>query len=161
MLKFRLKISFLLVQLLLLALIIAALIWAVLSFTFFKDDYSLRLKEKKFKFDSFSKSKGSLSNSDFNLLLKKAQGRDLFVKRIAPKSTGPANSRKIAELVERLQMVGFLSDDPAKAIVQDKKSSKTFYLKQGDVFLDGVKVNNITKNSITIEYYGEIFDLYL
>jgi hypothetical protein len=64
-------------------------------------------------------------------------------------------------IIENLRLVGIKSGVNKRAIIEDKQLGKTFYLKEGDVFSDNVKIEKIEGGMVLLNCYGESFELYL
>jgi len=60
-----------------------------------------------------------------------------------------------------LKLVGIISTKPLRAVINDLKDNKTYYLEEGGSISDIIRVDEIKKDSIVIECYGERFELYL
>ena len=54
-----------------------------------------------------------------------------------------------------------MAEMPPRAIIEDTKGQKSFYLKQGEVLTDGIVVEKIGKAAVILNYKGEKFELYL
>ncbi len=70
------------------------------------------------------------------------------------------DTEKLSRVIENLRLAGILSRNPPKVIIEDKKTGKSFYLKSGETFLDSIKLEKISKDSILLNYQGENFELY-
>lgn len=68
---------------------------------------------------------------------------------------------KINQLIGGLRLAGILTRNPPKAIVEDEAKQQTYYVKEGDVIVEGVILKKIRNNSIEIKCYGEKVELYL
>lgn len=100
---------------------------------------------------------------DYASFLKEIENKEVFVTTSSKDSsiTSKIDREKLSKIIERLRLVGILSGEPRKAVIEDKKMDRTFYLRKGESFLEGIKVENITKNSVILNFYGEKFELYL
>lgn len=100
---------------------------------------------------------------DYRQFLNEVERRDLFASPyIEEETVAPKADRKdLNKIVENLRLVGIRSGAPLKAIIEDKQMSKTFYLGEGDSFLDNVRVEKIGKDSVILNCYGESFEIYL
>lgn len=97
----------------------------------------------------------------FEQFLKTTAAKNFFVKPYTTKKSQNVakQDKTVDELRNSLRLVGILGG--TKAIIEDRKSQKSFHLKQNDEFLSGAVVSKITSKSVEIEYNGEIFELYL
>ncbi len=91
----------------------------------------------------------------------KLSGRDFFrrqAKLELPGSSEPVFSSKMADLTANLKLVGIsMSADP-DAMIEDTQIQKTFFVKKGSMIGD-LKVDNITKDKVTLRMGKEYFDL--
>ena len=78
-------------------------------------------------------------------------------KPLAPEISREAAGRR----VERLRLVGILNDNPQRAVIEDTESSKSFYVREGDVFADGLTMTTIGNGTVEIAVQGEPFELRL
>lgn len=132
--------------------------------------YTFQLKDSFFE-KKFSQARrgGDISSllleskiKDYSSFLGLISKRDIFAlsRRDSP-SEPKVDRQKINKVIENLRLVGIKSGDSNRVIIEDKQNRKTFYLKQGDVFLDNIKVDKIGKDSVILNFYGEDFELYL
>jgi len=99
------------------------------------------------------------SSRDCSRLLGSLQQKQMFAplyreKRVA----GGVNPE---EIIKNLKLVGIISTKPFRAVINDLKDNKTYYLEEGGSISDIIRVDEIKKDSIVIECYGERFELYL
>jgi hypothetical protein len=62
------------------------------------------------------------------------------------------------ELISGLNLLGIITGSANQAIVEDKKTDKTYFLYQGDVFGD-FKVFSISTTGVILDYQGEKIEL--
>lgn len=100
---------------------------------------------------------------DYSPFLEKAEKEKIFGASSRQKTSlaSKASKGKIDKVIENLRLVGIISKDPPRAMIEDGKTNKTFYLKKGEKFLKGITVEEITENSVMLNYYGEDFEIYL
>ena len=89
--------------------------------------------------------------------------RELFVPYMG-KEEGGVSSRKesltLREITQDLTLIGIMEGENPQAIIEDKKAKKTYFLNRGD-YLGEIKINDIQESKVTLEYQGEISDLFL
>ena len=73
----------------------------------------------------------------------------------------PANSANTDEAIKNLKLVGIISTDPPRVVINDQKDNQTYYLEEGEAISDSVRVVEIRKDSVIIDYYGERFEFFL
>lgn len=88
--------------------------------------------------------------------------RQLFVPSIGKKEEGAslAKSLSLREIMQDFSLIGIMEGKSPQAIIEDKKAKKTYFLNRGD-YLDEIKITDIQKDKVTLEYQGENFDLFL
>ena len=74
------------------------------------------------------------------------------------KNIQPMEDRK--DFLQDINLVGIMDDNGRKAIVEDKKTSKTYYLSAGDS-ISGMKVSEIKQNEVVLEKDGTSYSLVL
>ena len=72
------------------------------------------------------------------------------------KSAGTIN----ADLIKDMTLVGIVAGDNPQAIIQDKKTQKTYYVTKGQ-FIGEFKVEDIQDGKIILNYSGQKLELYL
>ncbi len=65
-----------------------------------------------------------------------------------------------SELLKDLSLLGVITGDDPQAVVEDKLSQKTYYLKEGQ-FVREFKLKKIGEAKIILEYGGDEFELHL
>lgn len=99
------------------------------------------------------------TSQDCAQLLKDLTQRQLFV----PLQTKSASDPQVdpEQVVKALKLVGIINTQPAKAVINDTKDNKTYYLEQGARISGDISIEQIKKDSVIIDCYGEAFELYL
>ncbi|MEK6714711.1 MAG: hypothetical protein AABY43_01530 [Candidatus Omnitrophota bacterium] len=64
------------------------------------------------------------------------------------------------DLLKDISLVGIIAGDTPQAIIEDKKTQKTYYLNKGQ-FIEEMQVEDIQEGKIILNYRGEKFELYL
>lgn len=62
------------------------------------------------------------------------------------------------DMIKDLNLMGIITGDNNQAIIEDKKTSKTFFLYEGDI-LEEFKVYDIKESSVILDYKGEKTEL--
>jgi len=106
-----------------------------------------------------------LDNKDtakpFDYYLQGASKRQIF--KSAYTSDGGANRPESAvnlDLSKDLGLVGIITGANPQAIVEDKRSQRTYYLAKGQLIGD-IQVDEILESKIILNYKGQKYELYL
>lgn len=100
---------------------------------------------------------------DYSLFLKKIEKSQIFSSPY-PKKTSPVSKvdrKKLEKIIKNLSLVGIVSGKHPRVAVEHKKSRKSFYLKEGEEFLEGIKVEKIKNGVVILKFDGEEFELSL
>lgn len=62
-------------------------------------------------------------------------------------------------VTDKLALVGISWSSDPDAIIEDRSKRKTFFVKMGQTFGEGIKVESIQKNRVILSYEGEEFEL--
>jgi len=65
-----------------------------------------------------------------------------------------------SEIIKNIALVGIISGETPQAIIEDKKTQKSYYLKKGQSFGE-FQVEDIQEGKIILNYRGQNFELYL
>ena len=65
-----------------------------------------------------------------------------------------------ADLLKDMSLIGIVSGDNPQAIIEDKKTQKTYYLTKGQS-IGEFRVDDIGQGKIILNYNGQKFELYL
>ncbi len=65
-----------------------------------------------------------------------------------------------ADLVKDINLVGIISGVNPQAVVEDKKTQKTYYLNKGQ-FIGELQIEDIQEGKIIVNYNGQKYELYL
>lgn len=100
---------------------------------------------------------------DYSFFLEEIEEATIFAApRILNETSGPKLERQeLTKKIEQLRLVGIMPKDPPRAMIEHTGMGKTFYLEEGETFLDNIKVEKIGVNSIILNCYGEEVELYL
>jgi len=96
----------------------------------------------------------------FDFYLDGIKGRQIFSERSGQSASGAAAGGMESELIKDINLLGIISGDNPQAIIEDKKSQKTFYVSRGE-FVGQFQVEEIQDGKVTLTYQGQRFDLYL
>jgi type II secretory pathway component PulC len=86
-------------------------------------------------------------------------GKQMFGSVPSAGVSGPA-SGVAADLVKDINLVGIISGVNPQAIIEDKKTQKTYYLNKGQ-FIGEFQVEDIQDGKIILNYNGQRFELHL
>ncbi|KPK97223.1 MAG: hypothetical protein AMJ95_10220 [Omnitrophica WOR_2 bacterium SM23_72] len=90
------------------------------------------------------------------------QQRQIFraatVSDVVPVSTVAVTNT--LDLFKDMTLVGIISSDPPQAVIEDKKTQKTYYLTRGQAIGD-LKVDDIQEGKVILDYLGTKYELYL
>jgi type II secretory pathway component PulC len=142
--------------------IIASLVYAVPSFFsnqhyIFKDTAS----SSAFSAKSLPQIKPA-SAKDYTAFLRDVENKKVFTPSLVSKpALVKVDRKKLSRLISNLRLAGIISGQVRKAIIEDKKTKTTFHLRQGESFLDSIRVKKINKDSVILDFQGEDFELYL
>lgn len=99
------------------------------------------------------------SKADFNREKDVKNISDMPVRIINPANTNKENENvSPSDLIENLRLVGIARDDELNAMIEDKKSGKTFFLKKGESFYK-LKIEKILVDRVILECEGKEFEL--
>lgn len=103
------------------------------------------------------------NRKDYSLFLSGLKARKVFSSPYAkkPKPVSGASREELNKIIESLRLAGIKSGDSARAIIEDKRMGKVFYLKEGGTFLDNIELEKIKKDSVILNCQGESYELYL
>jgi len=104
-----------------------------------------------------------LSIDEIERFLRKVERQQIFASVYIEESpsTSGVDKEKINKIIESLRLVGILQEEPQEAIIEDEKTGRSFRLKAEEIFLKNIKVEKIKKDSVILNCYEEIFELYL
>ena len=66
----------------------------------------------------------------------------------------------LSELVKDISLVGILGAENPQAVIEDKKTQKTYYVTKGQ-FIGEIQVVGVFEGKIILEFRGQRFELYL
>jgi type II secretory pathway component PulC len=146
-------------QIFLLALILLTLIYSLV--TFFNKNYFFEKRLPQVSLEAADgDSPDDAAKKDYVSFLKDIGSRDIFTPAYAL-DAGSSDDEEFARIMERLTLVGVIAGPPKKAIVEDRQTNRTFYLREGEIFLENIGVEQIDKDSVIFNMKGRGFELYL
>ena len=95
----------------------------------------------------------------YDFYLKGIKERQIFSSSQIEGVTKPQSGIN-TDLLRDITLVGIIAGDTPQAIVEDKKTQKTYYLTKGQ-FIGEMQVEGIEEGKIILNYRGEKFELYL
>jgi len=101
--------------------------------------------------------KDNASFTDYQDLLKK---KSIFVSPVSRNKTKISEPSSLQELIKDLKLVGIVPGDEPQAIIEDKKSGQTFFLKEGEE-MQNMKIEKISTGRVLLSYDGETITLSL
>lgn len=84
--------------------------------------------------------------------------RAATVSDVVPVSTAAVTNT--LDLFKDMTLIGIISSDPPQAVIEDKKTQKTYYLNVGQAIGD-LKVDRIQEGKVILDYLGTKYELYL
>lgn len=68
---------------------------------------------------------------------------------------------KLQETLARLRLVGIVANTPPRVMIEYSDGNQTFYLSEGETFLNGIRVDKIERGFVLLDIGGQTFELYL
>lgn len=65
-----------------------------------------------------------------------------------------------ADLIKDISLVGIISGENPQAVIEDKKTQKTYYLTKGQ-FIGELQIEDIREGKIILNYKGQRYELYM
>lgn len=87
------------------------------------------------------------------------ENRQIFGQVLGQEAGIPMNVAN-TDLLKDINLVGIISGENPQAIIEDKKSQKTFYLNEGQ-FIGEFQLEDIQEGKIILNYKGQRYELYL
>ncbi|MFH0856113.1 MAG: type II secretion system protein N [Candidatus Omnitrophota bacterium] len=122
-----------------------------------KDTGSLKIPEKDHPADSINPAQGVKSYEFYSETIK---GRNIF------NNPGPQGDTENAavvmgdDLLKDINLVGIIAGDTPQAVVEDKKSQKTYYVVKNQ-FIGRFQVEDIQNGKIILRSNGQKYELFL
>lgn len=95
----------------------------------------------------------------YEFYLEGLKNRQIFGSVSTQETTKPASVVNV-DLVKDINLVGIISGEPIQAVIEDKKTQKTYYVTKGQ-FIGEFQVEDIQEGKIILNYQGQRFELYL
>ena len=92
------------------------------------------------------------------------QQRQLFQSSMSSPSAATTSSnaqQEIQTATASLTLMGIVDGAPPQAIIADSKTQRSFFVKEGETFGDGMLVEKIKDGRVTLTYHGAHMDLQL
>ncbi len=86
-------------------------------------------------------------------------GRRIFSNANAQADAVPASAAGV-DLAKDINLVGIIAGENPQAIVEDKKTLKTYYVTKGQ-FVGEMQIDDIREGKIIVNYRGQKYELYL
>ena len=78
----------------------------------------------------------------------------------AAQDTAIPTPAQAGELIKDIALVGIISGDNPQAVIEDKKTEKTYYVAKGQ-FIGEIQITDIQESKIIADYKGKKFEFYL
>ncbi len=95
----------------------------------------------------------------FEFYLQGIKGRQIFSSPIVQETERPPSNVNI-DLIKDMTLVGVISGENLQAVVEDRKTHKTYYVTKGQ-FIGQFQVEDIEEGKIILNYNGQRLELYL
>jgi len=95
----------------------------------------------------------------FEEYLESVKGRRIFAGTAAIQDASLINVANI-DLMKDISLVGIISGENPQAVIEDKKTQKTYYVTKGQ-FIGEMQVEDIQEGKIIINYAGQKYELYM
>lgn len=91
--------------------------------------------------------------------LESVKGRQIFIGGVATQGASPVSVGNIDALKD-ISLVGIISGENPQAVIEDKKTQKTYYVSKGQ-FIGEMQVEDIQSGKIIVNYSGQKYELYM
>lgn len=86
--------------------------------------------------------------------------RRIFASMDLQEEIRPVKSGLDADLIKDISLLGIITGDNPQAIIEDKKSQKTYYVNKGQIFGE-FRLEEIQEGKIILNYKGQRYELFL
>lgn len=97
---------------------------------------------------------------DFSSYSRDIQGKNIFAPPSKEGGEVRMSSKDAQEIAGNLSLVGIIAGDSPQAVIEDKKSQKTYYVTKDQSF-DGFTVEEISSGKVVLDYGGRKITLVL
>lgn len=104
--------------------------------------------------------------NDFSKYISNFDKKDLFLnsnnleERTRDDSSESSSNIDTTDIVKDINLLGIVSGQKPQAVIEDKKTQKTYFLNQGDSF-GQTRVLEIKEGKVVLDYKGKNFELFL
>lgn len=104
--------------------------------------------------------------ADFSQYLSNFDKKDLFLnsnnleERTRDDSSESSGNIDTTDIIKDINLLGIVSGQNPQAVIEDKKTQKTYFLNQGDSF-GQTRVLEIKEGKVVLDYKGKNFELFL
>jgi len=95
----------------------------------------------------------------YEFYLQALSQRQIFSSSFIQEGAG-ASGVVSADLIKDINLVGIISGENPQAVIEDKKTRKTYYLNKGQ-FIGELQIEDIQEGKIVVNYNGQKYELYL
>lgn len=150
---------------LVLILLLAALLVYFIPLFFKRSKSTVENLEEKLKVQEkvASQKMEGPKRPSFDYFSENVSARNIFspvVKEEAPTQAPVEEGPKLEEVKNQLTLLGVIGGATPQAIIEDKRTQKTYFLNKGSIF-DDIEVGDILENKVILIYKGKQFELVL
>jgi type II secretory pathway component PulC len=95
----------------------------------------------------------------YEFYLEAAKGRQIF-SSVSGQELGQPASGVSVDLIKDINLVGIISGENPQAVIEDKKTQKTYYVTKGQ-FIGEFQIGDIQEGKVILDYKGQRFELYM
>lgn len=106
-----------------------------------------------------SKTEPTQEIKPYEFYLEAAKGRQIFSSAAAQELGQPASGVGV-DSIKDINLVGIISGENPQAVIEDKKTQKTYYLNKGQL-MGEFQVEDIQEGKIILNYKGQRYELFM
>jgi len=99
-------------------------------------------------------------NKPFEFYSREMQGRQLFIAHTGSSGAAGQPQPVSGDLIKDINLIGIISGENPQAVIEDKKTKKSYYLSKGQ-FIGDFQVEDIQEGKIILNYNGTRYELYI
>ena len=103
------------------------------------------------------------TTKDYGSFINDIQTREVFAAGFQEQTAVQTKEadKTLSSLKRNLKLVGVIKDTPKTAVIEHTGLQRSFYLKQGQSFLEGIVVEKIAEDFVVLKFQGEHIEFYL